>query len=170
MRKWFGVVRSRPAWPMPHVTPRFSVRRWAPRWWTRAVIVLVAVALPLAGLSATAASASTSIAYVQGAAQVGGSPATTQTLTFSKPVAAGDLLVGWFAQYNSSRSRERLGQCERQLDPIGIRDVLQRRRRHRAVLPVELGGCTQWPDNYDQRLERHVPAVERGRIFGRGSD
>ena len=31
-----------------------------------------------------------------------GSPATTQTLTFSQPVAAGDLLVGWFAQYNSS--------------------------------------------------------------------
>jgi fibronectin type III domain protein len=101
MRKWFGAVRSRPAWPVPHVTPRLSVRRWAPRWWTRAAIVLVAVALPLAGLSATAASASTSIAYVQGAAQVGGSPATTQTLTFSKPVAAGDLLVGWFAQYNS---------------------------------------------------------------------
>jgi hypothetical protein len=58
--------------------------------------------LSLAWLPALPASASTTpITYVQGAAQAVGSPVTTQTLTFTKPVAAGDLLVGWFAQYNS---------------------------------------------------------------------
>jgi hypothetical protein len=44
---------------------------------------------------------SVQISHVQGAAQASGSPITTQTLTFSKPVAAGDLLVGWFAEYNA---------------------------------------------------------------------
>jgi len=53
-------------------------------------------------LSAQSAGASPStINYVQGAAQTTGSPVTSQTLTFTQPVAAGDLLVGWFAQYNS---------------------------------------------------------------------
>jgi hypothetical protein len=61
----------------------------------------VALAFPLVWLTASPAHAA-SISYVQGAAQAAGSPATTQTLTFSKPVAAGDILVGWFAQYNSS--------------------------------------------------------------------
>ena len=81
------------------------VRLPGQRIWSRsrryAAIAVAAVALPLAWLQAPPASAA-SIAYVQGAAQVAGSPATTQTLTFSQPVAAGDLLVGWFAQYNSS--------------------------------------------------------------------
>jgi hypothetical protein len=73
----------------------------AVRSWRRSLIAVAAAALPLAGLSAVPASAGTSITYVQGAAQVTGSQVTTQTLTLSKPVAAGDLLVGWFAQYNS---------------------------------------------------------------------
>jgi len=55
----------------------------------------------LAWLSASAGSARTSIRYVQGAARAADSPATTQTLTFSQPVAAGSLLVGWFAQYDA---------------------------------------------------------------------
>ncbi len=41
-------------------------------------------------------------AYVQGAADSPGSRLTSATLTLAQPVAAGDLLVGWFAQYDSA--------------------------------------------------------------------
>jgi hypothetical protein len=41
-------------------------------------------------------------AYVQGAANSPGTRATSATLTLTQPVAAGDLLVGWFAQYDST--------------------------------------------------------------------
>jgi hypothetical protein len=72
------------------------MRRWV------AAIASTVCALALAWLPASPASATTTpIAYVQGAALAAGSPVTTQTLTFSQPVAAGDLLVGWFAQYSS---------------------------------------------------------------------
>jgi hypothetical protein len=40
--------------------------------------------------------------YVQGAADSPGSRLTSTTLTLAQPVAAGDLLVGWFAQYDST--------------------------------------------------------------------
>jgi hypothetical protein len=40
--------------------------------------------------------------YVQGAANSPGSRLTSTTLTLAQPVAAGDLLVGWFAQYDST--------------------------------------------------------------------
>ena len=54
-------------------------------------------------LAAGPAEASTAaVGYVQGAAQTTGSAVATQTLTFAQPVAAGDLLVGWFAQYNAA--------------------------------------------------------------------
>jgi hypothetical protein len=71
--------------------------------WTLACAAIVtAGALTLAWPQAVPASAAAiPITYVQGAALAAGSPVTTQTLTFSQPVAAGDLLVGWFAQYNS---------------------------------------------------------------------
>jgi hypothetical protein len=82
----------------PFGRPRRPWRR-ARAW---AVTVTTVAALASAWLPALPASASTTpITYVQGAAQAAGSPVTTQTLTFSQPVAAGDLLVGWFAQYNS---------------------------------------------------------------------
>jgi chitodextrinase len=41
-------------------------------------------------------------AYVQGAANSPGTRSTSTTLTLTQPVAAGDLLVGWFAQYDST--------------------------------------------------------------------
>jgi hypothetical protein len=40
--------------------------------------------------------------FVQGIATSPGSRASSLTLTLSKPVAAGDLLVGWFGQYNAA--------------------------------------------------------------------
>jgi hypothetical protein len=42
---------------------------------------------------------STSPAFVQGIAESPGSTATSLTLTLSKPVSAGDLLVGWFGEF-----------------------------------------------------------------------
>ena len=69
----------------------------------RAVIALVATAaLSLACLTASPASASSSIGYVQGAAAASSSPTTSQTLTLTQAVGPGDLLVGWFAQYNAA--------------------------------------------------------------------
>ena len=41
-------------------------------------------------------------AFVQGIADSPGSKATSLTLTLSKPVAAGDLLVGWFGEFNAA--------------------------------------------------------------------
>jgi chitodextrinase len=40
--------------------------------------------------------------FVQGAADSPGTRSTSTTLTLTQPVAAGDLLVGWFAQYDST--------------------------------------------------------------------
>jgi chitodextrinase len=42
------------------------------------------------------------IGFVQGASVSTGSQATSVTLQLGQPVGAGDLLVGWFGQYNSS--------------------------------------------------------------------
>jgi hypothetical protein len=42
------------------------------------------------------------ITFVQGAANSPGTQASSETINFSQPVTAGDLLVGWFAQYNAS--------------------------------------------------------------------
>src|SRR5205807_4293096 len=44
---------------------------------------------------------STTPTFVQGAAFSSGSRVSTITVTLSGPVAQGDLLVGWFAQYNA---------------------------------------------------------------------
>jgi chitodextrinase len=41
-------------------------------------------------------------AFVQAGATSTGSTVTSTTIALSRPVAQGDLLVGWFAQYNSS--------------------------------------------------------------------
>ena len=46
--------------------------------------------------------ASGPIGFVQGASVSAGSQATSLTLQLGQPVGAGDLLVGWFGQYNSS--------------------------------------------------------------------
>ena len=68
----------------------------------RAGIAVVAMAaVSLTWLGASPAAASTTISYVQGAAAVIGVTATSETLTFTQAVSPGDLLVGWFAQYNS---------------------------------------------------------------------
>ncbi len=73
------------------------------RWRIPACVAAVTmIALSLAALGAGPARASTPITFVQGAALTSGGTATSQTLTFTQPVAAGDLLVGWFAQYNST--------------------------------------------------------------------
>jgi hypothetical protein len=48
----------------------------------------------------TPAAAATSIAFVQGAAWATAGRVSTSSTVLTKPVEAGDLLVGWFGQYN----------------------------------------------------------------------
>jgi chitodextrinase len=89
--------------------------RWTVRRGTRArrahrlrrALVLVAMALlvggllvapPLAGEAVAAGTAT----YVQGAAFTTGSRAVSTSVTVGGAVGAGDLLVGWFAQYNTA--------------------------------------------------------------------
>src|SRR6059036_3602706 len=50
----------------------------------------------------TVATPSQSIEFVQGSADSPASRLRSDTLTLSRPVLAGDLLVGWFSQYNVS--------------------------------------------------------------------
>ena len=50
----------------------------------------------------TPAAAPPSAKWVQGGAVSTGSPVTSVTITLTSPVSAGDLLVGWFGQYDSS--------------------------------------------------------------------
>ena len=52
--------------------------------------------------SLTVATPSQSVEFVQGAADSPASRLRSDTLTLSRPVLAGDLLVGWFSQYNVS--------------------------------------------------------------------
>jgi len=52
-------------------------------------------------LAGTAVAQSLTPTFVQGAAFSTGSRILTITVTLTQPVAAGDLLVGWFAQYNA---------------------------------------------------------------------
>ncbi len=52
-------------------------------------------------LASTAVAQSLTPTFVQGAAFSTGSRILTITVTLTQPVAAGDLLVGWFAQYNA---------------------------------------------------------------------
>ena len=83
-----------------------SRQRRSPALWCRVAIrvgiALLALGAPLlTWLDVLPSGASTAISYVQGAAAATGSPVSSQTLTFTQPVNAGDLLVGWFAQYNA---------------------------------------------------------------------
>ncbi len=55
---------------------------------------------PSQGVAVTVPTASP--AYVQGAANSPGTRATSTTITLAHPVGAGDLLVGWFGQYNAA--------------------------------------------------------------------
>src|SRR3989442_11100589 len=52
-------------------------------------------------LPCTAVARSTAPTWVQGAAFSTGSRLPTVTVTLSRPVAQGDLLVGWFSQYDA---------------------------------------------------------------------
>ena len=54
---------------------------------------------PSTGVTVTTPTASP--AFVQGASDSPGTRATTATITLSAPVTRGDLLVGWFAQYDA---------------------------------------------------------------------
>src|SRR5256884_5293999 len=51
-------------------------------------------------LAPPALAQATTPAFVQGAAFATGSRVPTATVTLTRPVAGGDLLVGWFSQYN----------------------------------------------------------------------
>lgn len=67
----------------------------------RAAAVLAGAALALTWLpSVSPALAASSPGYVQGSAFVTGTRVASTTTTLTGPVGAGDLLVGWFAQYN----------------------------------------------------------------------
>src|SRR6266566_4799806 len=52
-------------------------------------------------LAPPALAQATTPAFVQGAAFATGSRVPTATVTLTRPVAGGDLLVGWFSQYNA---------------------------------------------------------------------
>src|SRR5438093_11961831 len=68
---------------------------------TRSSPSLAAIAILGVLRAGTAAAQSPSPAFVQGAAFSTGSRVLTITVTLAQPVAAGDLLVGWFAQYDA---------------------------------------------------------------------
>ncbi|MGZ4569677.1 MAG: beta strand repeat-containing protein [Blastococcus sp.] len=55
---------------------------------------------PSSPLSVTTPAAAASVAYVQGAAWTTGSRVASSSSPLAQPVRAGDLLVGWFGQYN----------------------------------------------------------------------
>lgn len=76
---------------------RRSVRLWAA---TISAMAMVAVGLSLA--PSPVASAATSPSFVQGNAFATGGRVTSVTSPLASPVGAGDLLVGWFAQYNTA--------------------------------------------------------------------
>src|SRR6059036_4116921 len=60
-----------------------------------ALLLVAALAGP------AAAQQSTTPTFVQGAAFSSASRVSTLTVTLTRPVAQGDLLVGWFSQYNA---------------------------------------------------------------------
>src|SRR5690349_11900231 len=65
------------------------------------ILALLAVAytyLPVIGVARAAGS----VTWVQGTAISTGTRVASTTTTLTGPVGAGDLLVGWFAEYNAS--------------------------------------------------------------------
>jgi hypothetical protein len=78
--------------------PYRAFRRWL--WSAVAIGGIVTGMLALAGAPAVGAAGGP--AFVQGSAFTTGSRLGSLTLTLSKPVGGGDLLVGWFAQYNAA--------------------------------------------------------------------
>jgi hypothetical protein len=54
------------------------------------------------GLPVTTLAGSAGVKFVQGSSVGTGSKVASVTVTLSKPVGAGDLLVGWFGQYDST--------------------------------------------------------------------
>jgi len=67
----------------------------------RSAASLAVIAILGVLLAGTAVAQSLTPTFVQGAAFSTGSRILTITVTLTQPVAAGDLLVGWFAQYNA---------------------------------------------------------------------
>src|SRR5881398_1529304 len=65
---------------------------------TAALAVIATLGVPL---PRTAVAQSTTPTFVQGAAFSTGSRVPALTVPLTRPVAQGDLLVGWFAQYNA---------------------------------------------------------------------
>src|SRR5437899_8128500 len=61
-----------------------------------ALVVTIGVLLPRTALAQSSADP----AFVQGAAFSTGSRVSTITVTLTSPVARGDLLVGWFSQFD----------------------------------------------------------------------
>lgn len=70
--------------------------------WAATTLALATVAVGLSLASSAVASAATSPSYVQGNAFATGSRVASITTSLSSRVGAGDLLVGWFAQYNTA--------------------------------------------------------------------
>src|SRR6266480_2000091 len=67
----------------------------------RSAASLAVIAILGVLLASTAVAQSPTPTFVQGAAFSTGSRVLTITVTLTQPVAAGDLLVGWFSQYNA---------------------------------------------------------------------
>lgn len=63
------------------------------------ILLVVGVVATLPIIAAAPARAATGISFVQGTAFGTGTQVTSTTVQLTAPVAAGDLLVGWFSQY-----------------------------------------------------------------------
>ena len=80
-----------------------SSLRKSRRWATSAVALgLFAAVTALAVGAGPVAAAAPGIAYVQGTTFGTGSKVASTPVALTKPVGAGDLLVGWFSQYNAA--------------------------------------------------------------------
>lgn len=84
--------------------PRRSAKSWGATALALAITAATTAALSLApsAITSAPASAAASPAFVQGSAFATGSRVASVTSSLASPVGAGDLLVGWFAQYNTS--------------------------------------------------------------------
>lgn len=70
--------------------------------WAATTLALATAAAVLSLVPSAVASAATSPTFVQGNAFATGSRVASTTSPLASPVGAGDLLVGWFAQYNTA--------------------------------------------------------------------
>ena len=102
--------------------------------------------------------------FVQGIATSPGSRASSLTLTLSQPVNAGDLLVGWFGEYNAAGQVQVSDNVNGTWTRAVSETLQQRNRRHRPVLPGQLEGSAERPDGHDLGIGSCLPAGGHRRL------